>query len=185
MLKVGIILGSTRPNRVSPAVGQWVLERAQTRADASYEIVDIADYNLPLLDEGIPPSLGKYTKEHTKTWAAKIASLDAFVFIAPEYNHGIPGALKNAIDFIYAEWNDKVAGFVSYGSAGGTRSVEHLRGVMAELQVADVRQQVAFNLATDFENYTTFKPAAFHDKNLETLLDQVVRWATALKTVRG
>lgn len=184
MIKVGIILGSTRPGRNGEAVAKWVHELASTRRDASYELVDIKDYDLPLLDEPVPPSQGKYSKDHTKKWAAKIASLDAFVFVTPEYNHSTSGALKNALDFLYAEWNDKAAGFVGYGSAGGTRAVEHLRGIMAELQVADVRQQVSLSLMTDFENYKTFKPGAHHEKGVMTLFDQVVRWGTALKALR-
>ena len=130
MLKVGIITGSTRPNRKSLDVAKWVLEAARKRSDAEYELVDIKDFELPLLDEPIPPSMGKYQQPHTKRWAAKIASLDAFVFVSPEYNHGIPGALKNAIDFLFAEWNHKAAGFVSYGGAGGARAVEQLRLVV-------------------------------------------------------
>jgi NAD(P)H-dependent FMN reductase len=116
-------------------------------------LVDIKDYNLPLLDEPIPPSMGQYTKEHTKIWATKIDSFDAYVFVTPEYNHGISGALKNAIDFLFKEWNNKVAGFVSYGSAGGVRAVEHLRLVMAEVKVATIRAQVQLSLFTDFKNF--------------------------------
>jgi NAD(P)H-dependent FMN reductase len=185
MLKIGIILGSTRPGRAGEAVAQWVYERAATRTDAEYELVDIKTFDLPLLDEPVPPSMGKYSKDHTKRWAAKIASFDAFVFVTPEYNHSTSGALKNAIDFLYAEWNNKAAGFVGYGSAGGTRAVEHLRLIMAEVQIADVRAQVMLSLATDFENYTTFKPAAHHDKPLNAMFEQVVAWGTALKTVRA
>ncbi len=136
-------------------------------------------------DEPVPPSLGQYSQQHTKTWAAKIASFDAYVFVTPEYNHGIPGALKNAIDYLYGEWNNKAAGFVSYGSALGARSVESLRLVMGELQVADVRAQVMLSLFTDFENFTTFKPAALHEKNVNTMLDQLVAWGGALKTLRS
>ncbi|HEX7281808.1 MAG TPA: NAD(P)H-dependent oxidoreductase, partial [Vicinamibacterales bacterium] len=146
MLKVGIILGSTRPNRNGEAVAKWVEQQVKDRNDASYELVDLKDFNLPLLDEPIPPSQGKYTQPHTKKWAAKVASLDAFIFVTPEYNHATSGALKNALDFLYAEWNNKAAGFVSYGSAGGTRAVEQLRLVMGELQVADVRAQVMLSL---------------------------------------
>lgn len=185
MINLAIVLGSTRPGRNGEAVAQWVFERAKKRDDARVELVDVKDANLPLLDEPIPPSQGKYSKPHTKAWAERINGFDAFVFVTAEYNHGIPGALKNAIDFLYAEWNNKAAGFVSYGSAGGTRAVEHLRDVMAELQIADVRQQVFFSLATDFENYSVFKPAAYHEGNLTTLLDQVVSWGEALKTVRA
>src|SRR5687767_5067220 len=172
MIKVALIIGSTRPGRVGEAVGKWAFGIAGRRKDAQFELVDIQDFNLPLLDEPVPPSQGKYSKEHTKRWAAKIASFDGFVFVTPEYNHGIAGALKNAIDFVYAEWNNKAAGFVGYGSAGGTRAVESLRLVMAELQIADVRAQVALSLHTDFENFTVFKPASYHEKSLNGVFDQ-------------
>lgn len=184
MIKIGIIIGSTRPNRNGEAVGKWVYEQALKRRDAEFELVDLLDFNLPLLDEAIPASQGQYSKEHTKKWASKIASLDAFVFITPEYNHSTSGALKNAIDFAYAEWNNKVAGFVGYGSAGGTRAVEHLRLIMAELQIADVREQVALSLFTDFENYSVFKPAQFHEAKITAMLDQVISWGTALQAIR-
>src|SRR6059058_248325 len=160
MIKIAIILGSTRPNRNGEAVAKWVYEVAKKRSDAEFELVDIKDFNLPLLDEPVPPSMGQYSKSHTKTWAAKIDTFDAYVFVTPEYNHGTSGALKNAIDFLFAEWNNKAAGFVGYGSAGGVRAVEHLRLVMGELQVADVRAQVMLSLFTDFENFTIFKPHA-------------------------
>lgn len=185
MIKVAIIIGSTRPGRKAEAVARWVHGLASMRSDATYEIVDLADFELPLLDEAMPPAMGKYEKAHTKKWAAKIAEFDGFVFVTPEYNHTTSGALKNAIDFLYAEWNDKAAGFVSYGSAGGTRAVETLRLVMGELKVADVRAQVALSLSTDFEAYKTFKPDAKHEKTVATMLDQVVAWSTALATVRA
>jgi NAD(P)H-dependent FMN reductase len=137
-----------------------------------------------MLDEAVPPSLGKYAHEHTKAWAAKIASLDAFVFVTPEYNHSTSGALKNAIDFIYAEWTNKAAGFVSYGSANGVRAVEHLRGIMGEIQVADVRAHVGLSLYEDFEAFTTFKPRDIHVPLVGTLLDQVVGWGEAMKAYR-
>lgn len=185
MLNVAIILGSTRPGRNGEAVARWVYEHAKKRTDAQYELVDIKDYNLPLLDEPVPPSLNQYSKEHTKRWAAKIGSFDAYVFVTPEYNHGINGALKNAIDFLYKEWNNKAAGFVSYGSAGGVRAVESLRLVMAELQIADVRAHVALSLFTDFENMSVFKPAPYQEKTLSTVFDQVVAWGGALKSLRA
>ena len=124
MIRIAVIIGSTRPGRNGEAVAKWVYEIARKRSDAEFELVDIKDFNLPLLDEPVPPSLGQYTKEHTKVWAAKIDSFDAYVFVTPEYNHGISGALKNAIDFLFKEWNNKAAGFVSYGALGGTRAVE-------------------------------------------------------------
>ena len=184
MIKVGIVIGSTRPGRNAEQVAKWVLENARKRGDAHYELVDLKDYNLPLLDEPVPPSTGKYSKPHTKAWAEKVASLDAYVFVAPEYNHGMTGALKNAIDFVYAEWNNKAASFVSFGSAGGSRAVEQLRGVMGEVQVADVRQQVLFNLYTDFENFSVLKPNAMHEAALTTQLDQLVAWGGAMKKLR-
>jgi NAD(P)H-dependent FMN reductase len=183
-LKVGIIVGSTRPGRKAAAVAEWVRGLAATRADLDGEVVDIAAFSLPLLDEPIPPSQGHYEKAHTRAWAAKVAEFDAYVFVTPEYNHGTSAALKNALDFVYAEWNDKVAGFVSYGSAGGVRATESLRLVMAELQVADVRAQVTLSLFTDFENFSTFKPDPKHEKSLSTMLDQVVKWGRALRGVR-
>jgi NAD(P)H-dependent FMN reductase len=184
MIKVGIIVGSTRPGRNAEAVAQWVYNLASKRSDATYELVDIKDYNLPLLDEPVPPSMGQYSKPHTKIWAEKVAAFDAYVFVTPEYNHGTSGALKNAIDFVYAEWNNKAAGFVGYGSAGGARAVEQLRLVMAELQIATVRAQVALSLFTDFENYSVFKPHTRHEQALATMLDQVVAWGRAMQTVR-
>jgi NAD(P)H-dependent FMN reductase len=185
MTRIGIILGSTRPGRNGEAVANWVLEQAQQRSDADYELVDLLDFELPHLDEAIPASMGQYANEHTKRWADAIASFDGFVFVTPEYNHSTSGALKNAIDFIYAEWNNKAAGFVSYGSAGGTRAVEHLRLIMGELQIADVRAQVAFSLATDFQNYSVFTPADYHQANVHAMLDQVVAWSTAMASVRS
>ncbi len=184
MLKVGILTGSTRPNRNNIAVAEWAHGIAKKRSDAQFELVDIASYNLPLLDEPAPPAMGQYTKPHTKVWADKIRSLDAFVFVTPEYNHGVSGALKNAIDYLFAEWNNKAAGFVSYGSAGGARAVEHLRGILAEVMIATVRNQVMFSLATDFENYSKFKPDPRHEGQMAPLLDQLIAWGGALKAVR-
>lgn len=185
MIRVAVILGSTRPGRNGEAVAKWVFEIAKKRTDAEFELADIKDFNLPLLDEPIPPSQGKYSKPHTQAWAAKIASFDAFVFVTPEYNHGPSGALKNALDFLYREWNNKAAGFVGYGANGGTRAVEHLRLVMGELQVADVRQQVSLSLFTDFEEMADFKPAPHQESAVSAMLDQVIAWGQALKPLRA
>jgi NAD(P)H-dependent FMN reductase len=184
MIKIGIIMGSTRPNRVGEAVAKWVHELAQKKGGAEFELIDLRDQNLPLLDEPVSPMQHKYEKEHTKKWAAKVAGYDAFIFVTPEYNHSTCAALKNALDFLYAEWNNKAAGFVSYGAAGGARAVEHLRGISTELKMAHVRDQVLLYLDQDFENYTTFKPRDMHEKTLHTVIDQVISWGTALKTVR-
>lgn len=184
-LKLAIIVGSTRPGRHGEEVAKWVLEQAQQRADATFELVDIADFHLPLLDEPIPPSMGRYSQPHTKAWAEKIKRFDGFVFVTAEYNHGIPGALKNAIDFLFAEWNNKAAGFVGYGSAGGVRAVEQLRLVLAETQVATVRSQVMLSLHDDFENYAAFKPRPMHEARLKAMLDELVAWSAAMTSVRA
>jgi len=183
-IKVAIICGSTRPGRNGAAVAQWAFDVAKKRSDAQYELVDIQDYHLPLLDEPMPPSMGQYSKPHTKAWAAKINSFDAFVFVTPEYNHGTCAALKNAIDFLFKEWNDKAAGFVGYGGSGGVRAVESLRLVMGELKVADVRAQVQLSMFTDFENFSVFKPGPTKEKSVNDMLDEVIAWGTALRKVR-
>ncbi|WP_457028634.1 NADPH-dependent FMN reductase [Kitasatospora sp. P5_F3] len=184
MLKIGIILGSTRPNRNGEQVAKWVLDIASRRDDAEFELIDLRAHPLPLLDEPLPPSFGQYQHEHTRQWAAKIASFDGFVIVTPEYNHGIPGVLKNALDFLYTEWNNKAVGFVSYGGVGGVRAVEHLRAVAAELQMADVRQQVALSMITEFENFSVFKPGAYNLPALNTMLGQVIAWSAALAPLR-
>jgi len=184
MTRIAIILGSTRPGRNGEAVARWVLQQAATRTDADFELVDLRDHPLPHLDEAIPASMGMYAQPHTKAWAATIAAYDGFVFVTPEYNHATTGVLKNAIDYLYAEWNNKAAGFVSYGSSGGARAVEHLRLIMGELQVADVRQQVQFSLFHDFENFSTFVPGPQHVAMASVMFDQVVAWSEALQTVR-
>lgn len=183
-IKIAIILGSTRPGRNGEAVARWVYEIAKKRIDAEFEFVDIKDFNLPLLDEPVPPSQGQYSKEHTKAWSAKIDSFDGYIFVTAEYNHGIPGALKNAIDYLYKEWNNKAAGFVGYGSVGGVRAVEQLRLVMAELQIADVRAQVAVSIITEFEDFRIFKPASYQEQLVNNMLDQVISWGRALKLLR-
>jgi NAD(P)H-dependent FMN reductase len=186
MTRIAIIIASTRPRRRGEAVARWVYDIATAREDADFEIVDLADYALPLLDEPLPAAIGDYHHQHTKRWAATIASFDGFVFVVPEYNHSVPAALKNAIDFLFAEWNDKAAGFVSYGLSGGTRAVEHLRLVMAELKVADVRTQVALSLFTDFDitdmaEPGLFRPGEHQRPTLIKLLDEVCGWAQALR----
>ncbi|SOF02343.1 NAD(P)H-dependent FMN reductase [Streptomyces sp. OV198] len=183
--KIGIILGSTRPGRNGEAVARWVLDIASKRTDAEFELVDLLDYKLPHLDEALPPSLGQYSQPHTREWADKIASFDGFIMVTPEYNHSTSGVLKNAIDYLYAEWNNKAVAFVSYGGAGGARAVEHLRLIAGELQMADVRSQVALSLFHDFENFSVFKPGDFQLEALNTTLDQVLAWSKALAPLRA
>jgi NAD(P)H-dependent FMN reductase len=184
MLDVAIVLGSTRPGRRAEPIANWVHGIASKRSDARFVLVDIGDFGLPLLDEPVPAIIGRYSQPHTRKWAAKIDCFDAFVFITPEYNHGISASLKNAIDFLYKEWNDKAAGFVGYGAGDGARAVEQLRLVMAELQVATVRAQVGLSLFSDFENFHIFKPASSHEAAVTSMLDQLIAWGGALRTMR-
>ncbi|GAA0969474.1 NAD(P)H-dependent oxidoreductase [Acrocarpospora macrocephala] len=184
MTRIAIIVGSVRPGRYSRVVADWVLAQAEGRQDAKFEIVDLIDHPLPHLDEPVPASGGRYDNEHTKAWSEVIGGFDGFVFVTPEYNHSTTGVLKNAIDFLYAEWNNKAAGFVSYGVAGGVRAVEHLRLVAAEVQLATTRSQVALSFYTDFENFTTLTPGAHQVDALATTFDQVVAWSDALAPLR-
>ena len=184
MTRIGIIVGSTRPGRLGEQVAQWVLGIARRRTDADFELIDLRDHPLPFLDEPLPPSFGQYQNAHTKQWSEVISSFDGFVMVTPEYNHGPSGVLKNALDYLYAEWNNKAVGFVSYGSSAGVRAVEHLRLVAGELQMADVRQQVQLWLPVDFENFRTFRPAERHVDELNVLFDQLIAWTEALAPLR-
>jgi NAD(P)H-dependent FMN reductase len=184
-VRIAIVLGSTRPGRRGEAVARWVLEQASARSDAQYELLDLADFALPHLDEPHPASSGRYEYEHTKRWSDAVDDFDGYVFVSPEYNHAPSGVLKNALDYLYSEWNDKAAGIVSYGvSASGLRAAETLRLILGELQIADVRQAVGISLIHDFENFTTFAPGPHHAQHLGVQLDQVVAWSTALRGVR-
>lgn len=182
--RIAVILGSTRPGRLGEHVARWVMDQARHRTDAEFELVDLVDYPLPHLDEPLPPNMGAYQNAHTQEWAAVIGRFDGFVFVTPEYNHSTSGVLKNAIDYVYAEWNNKAMGVVSYGAAGGTRAAEHLRLIAGELQMADVRTNVALSLFTDFRDFTELAPAAYQTQALETMLGQVIAWSQALAPLR-
>lgn len=189
LLRVAVVAGSTRPGRRSQIVAEWVHGIAAQRTDAAFEVVDLADHDLPLFDEAIPPRAGMYAGQHTRAWAATVARFDAFVFVTPEYNHAPSAALKNALDYVYGEWADKAAGFVSYGAAGdGVRAVEHLRLILAELKVAGVRAQVGLSLFADWVDYradpTSFRPRPHHLDDLTAMLDELVPWTRALRAVR-
>lgn len=177
-LKIGIILGSNRIGRVSDQVGRWILEIAELRDDADYEIVDLSDYDLPFI--GTTVDFAPAAIE----WNEKIDSLDGFVFVVQEYNHSITAALKNALDSARDAWYDKAAGIVGYGAVGGARATEHLRGILGELKIADVRTNPALSVISDFEDGKTFKPIAFHSGTVSEMLDQLISWSAALREVR-
>lgn len=185
MTKIAIVTGASRPGSVNKSVAEWVLSQVSDRTDAEFELVDIADFNLPLLDEAYPAAYQNYQNDHTKAWSAKISEFDGFIFVAHEYNHTAGPVLTNALSYLNAEFNNKAAGFVSYGSMGGARAVEHLRGILSELQVAHVRNQVMFSLFTDFENFSVFKPTEQSAGALAPMVEQLTAWARAMATVRS
>lgn len=194
MVRIAIIIGSTRQNRRTEVTAHWVAEAcarhpAARAGHAGFEVVDPVEHGLPMLDEPLPALWGDYRNAHTRTWAETIAAFDGFIFVTPEYNHSFPASLKNAIDYLFAEWNDKAAGFVSHGVHGGTRAVEHLRHVLAEVKVATVRSQVALSAFTDFEIADPAEPGVctpgeHHEPTLHEMLDELLAWTSALKPLR-
>lgn len=196
MTRLAIIAGSTRTHRRCAAVADWTLTHTRRLVPdgVHVDLVDLAEFALPVLDEPASGAWGVYAHDHTRRWSQAIASYDAYVLVTPEYNHGVPGPLKNAIDFLYYEWRDKAVGFVSYGVNGGVRAVEQLRQIGGELGLADVSAQVSLNTYTDFD-YTgiditeptvtgVFAPDERHLADLGTLLEQVVAWGRALEVLR-
>lgn len=187
MKKLQIIMGSTRPGRTGKIIAQWAYRYIQQETHTfTVELVDIDSFNLPLFDELKPPAHGQYEKPHTKKWSAKIAEADAYIFVTAEYNHSIPGALKNAMDYLYKEWNNKPFGIISYGSAaGGARAAEHLRLVGAELQMASVRQQVIIpNVWEAVQPDGSIKNHEAHEGALDIMLRQLESWAEAFHAIR-
>lgn len=189
MLTIGIIAGSTRPGRKSLRVSEGVAHAAQSNfaSRARFEILDLVDHALPLLDEPVPAIMGDYRHAHTKRWAEDVGKCDGFIFVTPEYNHSIPAALKNAIDYLYAEWNDKAAGFVSYGGIGGARAVEQLRLILAETRTATVRSQILLGphanraLFSSPDAWTTDDPSV---DALNEMLSELLDWSKALQEMR-
>ncbi len=183
-LRIGVIVGSTRPGRRGEQVARWVIDQAAGRS-ANYDLIDLEDHPLPFYDEAKPPSAHDYQHAHSLRWAETIEPYDGFVFVSPEYNHSTTAVLKNAIDYLNREWNNKVAAIVTYGaSTPGIRAAEHLRQILAEVQLATVQKQVGFSIMSDFENRTTLVPTERHATMLAQELDQLEAWAGALKHVR-
>jgi len=189
MIRIGVIVGSTRPQRRSPQVASWVEQRAATRDDVEVEVLDLRAADLPMYDEPVAPAVGAIQGERARAWTAEVARFDAYVVVVPEYNHSYPAVVKNAIDLVFHEWNDKAVGFVSYGLHGGVRAVEHLRAVVSEVKLASVRTHVVLSLFHDFTLTDTVQPGSFtpdehQDQTLERMLDELVAWAGALQTLR-
>ncbi|QJW35441.1 NADPH-dependent FMN reductase [Cellulosimicrobium protaetiae] len=182
--RIAVLVGSTRTGRKSASVATWVLDRAVQRADATFGLVDLADHPLPHLDEALPPRMQQYENPLVWEWSRVIDGYDGYVVVTPEYNRAPAAVLKNALDWLYHEWADKSVGFVGYGVQGGARAVEQLRLVAGELQLADVRTQVGLSLFDDFEEYTRLAPRERHERDLDQLLDELVAWSGALRSVR-
>jgi NAD(P)H-dependent FMN reductase len=186
MTKIAIIVGSTRPVRIGEGVAHWVRDTAAKRDDATFELIDVRDFDLPFVDSVMPPAMlgGQYGRANVHRWADTIASYDGYVFVTPENNHGIAAGLKNAIDWLYPEWNNKAAGFVAYGQVGGARAVEQLRQVLAAVKIATVAPEVSLSLTDDFRDFQEFIPSAGHEDPLTRVLDAVVAWSGAMRTLR-
>lgn len=175
-MKIGIIAGSIREGRNGIKVADWVMDVASKRDDAEYELIDLKKFNVPLLTDPNHPAManGKYSTPEVQAWSDAIRDCDAFVFVTPEYNHSIPGAFKNAVDSISAEWQGKPVAFVSYGSAGGVRAVEHWRGSLANFGMFDQRAAVELNLFTDFDGQGNFTPAERKAEEANLMFDSLV-----------
>lgn len=189
MLNVAVIAGSTRPNRRSRIVAEWVLEHAGLREDAEFELVDLLDLGLPMYEEPAPAAAGTISGVEARYWRDIVKNFDAFIFVVPEYNRSFPAVVKNAIDLVYHEWNDKAVGFVTYGMNGGIRAAEQLRNVVAEVKMASVRAHVALSIFSDFEIDDLLQPGEINPEEqqvqtLQTLCDELIAWGSALKSLR-
>lgn len=185
-MKIGIISGSVREGNNATAVSKWVYDFATKRGDegVEYEIVNLEDYQMPLLGAKVPAEYQDAANAAVKAWSEKMASFDGYIFITPEYNHALGGALKNALDYLNPELNNKAAAMVGYGSLGGARAHENLRIILAELSVATVHTTTNFSLMADFENMSVFKPNEYHAVNANGMLDDLLLWSKAFQTIR-
>lgn len=189
MLKIGLIIGSTRPNRFADIPAQWIIEGVRERRDLSLTVLDLRDQNLPLFDEPAPPARtnGAYSRPEAEAWRQKIGALDGFIATVAEYNHGPTAALKNAFDSAFHEWKRKPIAFVGYGGVGAARAIEQLRGVVIELQMAPIKHEVNITMEP-------FLGVVQHGKTLddyphlvrarEALFEDLVWWGNALKRAR-
>lgn len=184
--KLHVIICSTRPGRVGPSVARWFHEFAASQGKFDAELVDLADFNLPLYDEPVHPAKQQYEHAHTKAWSASVAAADAYVFVTPEYNYTPPPSLVNALDYVYKEWNYKPCGFVSYGGAsGGLRAVQAARLHASTLKMVPLMEGVmAPMVANLIDDAGVFQSNELIDKSAVTLLDELLRWTTGLKAMR-
>ncbi|MGE0500093.1 MAG: NADPH-dependent FMN reductase [Rhizobiaceae bacterium] len=185
--KIGIIIGSVRPNRFADKPTRWIEAIAKARADLDIEVIDLKDYALPFFDEPVSPAYAPSQNPVAQKWQKKVDSLDGFIFVAAEYNRAPTAVLKNALDYAYKEWNKKPAAYVGYGMLGAARAVEHLRTIAVELQMAPTRAGVHI-AGQDFlgalMHGKELKDMAHLNDGADVMLDQLAWWAKALKTAR-
>jgi NAD(P)H-dependent FMN reductase len=185
MPKLLVIIVSTRPQRTGVPVAQWFFEHAQKHAKFDAELVDLKEVNLPLLDEPRHPKFQQYEHAHTKAWSERIQGADAFVFVTPEYNYGAPAPLVNALDYLFAEWAYKPTGFVSYGGvSGGTRSVQMAKLIMTTLKIVPIPEAVTIPFVAQVVEGGRFKGGEAFEKAATVMLDELLRWSTALRVLR-
>lgn len=186
MINLHVVITSMRPGRVGLPVGEWFDTYARADGRFNVRLVDLMEVNLPFMDEPNHPRLEQYTKDHTKAWSKTIDEADAFAFVTPEYNYGMPASLKNAIDFLSREWAYKPAGFVSYGGiSGGTRSVQHAKQVVTTVNMMPMSPAVNVPFVAKFINDDgRFEPNEPLEKGATALLDELEKWAAALKPLR-
>ena len=189
-LKIGIIIGSTREGRFADKPATWLYNRIKDRSDVSAELIDLREYPLQYFNEAIPPSVIKepYADPQVQKWTQKVAEMDAYIIVSPEYNHGYSAVLKNALDYVKKEWENKPVSFVSYGSAGGARAVEQLRQVVIELQMAPMKYAIhmMWDVIAAIMQDPSQNPAVFEQFNTRAdgMVDQLVWWGNALKAAR-
>jgi len=185
LARLGIVVASTRDGRLGKAVADWFFERAQAHGSFAVELIDLKQINLPLLDEPNHPRIQKYQHKYTLEWSTLIQAIDAFVFVTPEYNYGPSPALLNALDYLYKEWHYKAAGFVSYGGiSGGTRAVQATKNVVTTLKMVAIVEAVTIPFFTKRINNNVFNSDETLDKSATLLLDELVRWNSALEQLR-
>lgn len=185
--RLHVLIASTRPGRVGPTVARWFHEFARQHGGFDARLVDLADFDLPLYDEPQHPRLRRYEHEHTKRWSESVAAADAYVFVTPEYNFAPPPSLVNALDYLYSEWNDKPAGFVSYGGvSGGLRGVELAKQLVTTLKMMPMVEGVALPMVWErIGDDGVLVPDPALDASATALLDELLRWSEGLRAMRG
>jgi NAD(P)H-dependent FMN reductase len=185
-MQLHVVVASTRPGRAGLPIGKWFHDFAARHGKFATRLVDLAEVNLPFLDEPAHPRLRNYQHQHTNDWSATVAAADAFVMVTPEYNYGPPATLVNALDFVFHEWNYKPVAFISYGGiSGGTRAVQMLKQIVTAVRMMPLPEAVSIPFVSQYINDNRFTPVAVQEKSAGGMLDELYRWAEALQAMRG